>query len=571
MKKAMFFLIMIGCFFNLNAQRNFWDLTEAQLKTNIQRLKSQGSTPPQTRFNFYSDKMNQFFVDNLWKGDEILAIKELQISPPDDPSDWYYFVSIKTKRCATPFYCNYDIGDRVLGEFFMWDTRIFPKEFLKHVDDTKARLAAEKIANEEKAKADAVAEREKLLAESSRLLPEIIAKYSEASKQKNLAAIKTMKISGKTEEWGNNIQFEIWKQKPNKIKIISTFSNGYQEIEVFDGEKGYFITPKTSPREPREMTINQLKAIKKMIAMDDFFQNNLENLFNQERLLFEGEKSFISSSDSDNVPDFIIRDKYVDGDGWTYRYYIDKSTYLLLGCEEFNNGYLQSNNYFLNYTETNGILLPWMKQMFPTIGQKKYTRIEKVEINLPLVEGYFNPMNIYDNKGNLIDSKELRGQYKALLDSVSIFKKRINATNEKIIELMSNGFCLEFGSSGGVELLKGCYDRKSQNVFLAIKVLYNWWKTESNSLSQKNDETYGYYMDEINNDHLSSMTSYVDKNSFLLEWKNCEETHLKFINDFYAIAQKFKTIINSPEEAKIYNEKLKKISTVDEIKFSIGM
>ena len=419
MKKAIIFLIMIGGFFNMNAQRNFWDLTEAQLKTNMQRLNSQGSTPSQTRFNFYSDKMNQFFVDNLWEGDKILSIKELQISPPDDPSDWYYFISIKTKLCATPFYCNYDIGDKVLGELFMWDTRIFPKEFLKHVDDTKARLAAEKIAAEEKAKTDGINEEEKMLAESKRILPEIIMKYSDASKQKGLEALTTMKLSGKTDESGSDVQFEIWKQKPNKIKIVSTYSNGYQEIQVFDGEKGYIITSKTPPIEPIEMTAEQIKAIQNRIVMDDFFQNNLENLFNEGRLLLEGEEAFILNSDSDRVPDFMIRDQYVDENGWTYRYFIDKSTYLLLGYQEFNNGYLQSRNYFLDYTETNGILLPWMKLTSPTIGQKRYIKIEKVEINIPIVEGYFNPINKYDNAGNLIDSKELRGQYKALLDSVS--------------------------------------------------------------------------------------------------------------------------------------------------------
>jgi uncharacterized protein (TIGR02145 family) len=162
MKKAVLFLIIIGFFFKINAQKNFWDLTDAQLKTNMQRVNSQGSIPPQIRLNFYSDKMNIFFIDNLWEGDNILSIKELQVSPPDDPSDWYYFVSIKTKLCATPFYCNYDIGDRVLGELFMWDTRIFPKEFIKHVDSINAKIEADKKAAAEKERKERVEEEKRI-------------------------------------------------------------------------------------------------------------------------------------------------------------------------------------------------------------------------------------------------------------------------------------------------------------------------------------------------------------------------------------------------------------------------
>ena len=42
---------------------------------------------------------------------------------------------------------------------------------------------------------------------------------------------------------------------------------------------------------------------------------------------------------------------------------------------------------------------------------------------------------------------------------------------------MGKDFCLKFGLSGGVELVKGCYDKKNQNIYLAIKVLYNWWES----------------------------------------------------------------------------------------------
>jgi hypothetical protein len=129
---------------------------DQQFQTLIQRVNSQGETPTQTRLNFYTDKMNNFFYSNSWKGDQVISIKEIRVMPPNDPSDWYYFVSVRTKNCSTPFYLSYDIGDSNLGELFVIEPKGFPKEFsdfiakekLKYKNETEKRQYLDNKTNE---------------------------------------------------------------------------------------------------------------------------------------------------------------------------------------------------------------------------------------------------------------------------------------------------------------------------------------------------------------------------------------------------------------------------------------
>jgi len=104
------------------------------------RVQTQGEAPPQVRMNFYIDKLVSFFYANGWKDDQIISIKEIKVMPPSDPSDWYYFVSVKTKKCTTPFYISYDIGDSNLGELFVIEPNGYPVEFKNFIEAEKKKL-----------------------------------------------------------------------------------------------------------------------------------------------------------------------------------------------------------------------------------------------------------------------------------------------------------------------------------------------------------------------------------------------------------------------------------------------
>lgn len=151
MKKALFlFFISIGLSLNLQSQTKFLNVSIAQLKIYEQRVNTQGTTPPQIRLNFYKDKIDFFLSENNWKADQIIAIKELKIIPANDPSDWYYFVSIKTKLCSSPFYLNYDTGDSFMGEYVGFELRALPVEFGKHIENEKAKIVTDAKAAEVK-------------------------------------------------------------------------------------------------------------------------------------------------------------------------------------------------------------------------------------------------------------------------------------------------------------------------------------------------------------------------------------------------------------------------------------
>jgi hypothetical protein len=141
MKKILLLLAFLAIMCNIKAQSG-----QDQWKTNVQRVNTQGTTPPQPRYNLYVDKLNAFLAINEWKGDEIVSVKEIMIMPPSDPSDWYYFVALKTKRCLTPFIISYDLGDSNLGELFIIEPAGYPVEFRNEINK---RVEAQKQSAED--------------------------------------------------------------------------------------------------------------------------------------------------------------------------------------------------------------------------------------------------------------------------------------------------------------------------------------------------------------------------------------------------------------------------------------
>ncbi len=160
MKRIIILLVLLSVLNKIQSQGKYFKTSE-QIKTYGQRVNSQGTTPPQPRLNFYTDKAIALFDMNLWKGDQVLSIKEIKVMPVNDPSDWYYFVAVKTKLCTTPFYYTYDIGDSQYGEFFKYEEDFLPLEFRKHCDAiiakrdaAEAKIEADKKAAEAKVKAE---------------------------------------------------------------------------------------------------------------------------------------------------------------------------------------------------------------------------------------------------------------------------------------------------------------------------------------------------------------------------------------------------------------------------------
>jgi hypothetical protein len=209
-------------------------------------------------------------------------------------------------------------------------------------------------------------------------LEDIVNKYTVANKLDKISTFKTIKISAKTSMMGMEMPMEIWMKNPDKIKNVMSI-NGQELVQVYDGEKGYVISPMTGSTEPVEMTADQLKSV----SRSNMFRNYLDEYLKEGKLTLEGE---------DNVngkPVFKIKAS-LDGSN-SATMFIDKSTYLVLKTvADVNQGgmAMTTESFPSDYTETNGILFP-MKTTTSVNGMEMVTTFTKVEVDIPMEDSVF--------------------------------------------------------------------------------------------------------------------------------------------------------------------------------------
>jgi outer membrane lipoprotein-sorting protein len=121
---------------------------------------------------------------------------------------------------------------------------------------------------------------------SAQSLDEIVKKYSEANKLDKVANLKTIKITANMSMMGMEMPMVMWMKNPNKIKSVTTL-NGQDMIQVFDGEKGFVISPMTGSTEPVEMTPDQIKQI----LRSSMFQNYMATYLKNGQLKLAGEEN----------------------------------------------------------------------------------------------------------------------------------------------------------------------------------------------------------------------------------------------------------------------------------------
>jgi outer membrane lipoprotein-sorting protein len=208
-------------------------------------------------------------------------------------------------------------------------------------------------------------------------LNEIVKKYSAANKYDNLSALSSIKITGKMSMMGMDMPYEMWMKNPNKMKTISNFQ-GQDIISVFDGVKGYNISPMTGSADPVEMTPEQVKQALK----NNIFQNSIVTYMKEGKLTLDGEEKV------NDRPAFKIKAKLEEGDMVMY---LDKESYLLQKttlATTMNGTPMTVEMYMTDYKETNGIILP-MKTSTSAGGMDFAIIFEKVEVNIPMDDSIF--------------------------------------------------------------------------------------------------------------------------------------------------------------------------------------
>lgn len=209
---------------------------------------------------------------------------------------------------------------------------------------------------------------------SAQSLDEIVKKYSEANKLDKVANLKTIKITANMSMMGMEMPMVMWMKNPNKIKSVTTL-NGQDMIQVFDGEKGFVISPMTGSTEPVEMTPDQIKQI----LRSSMFQNYMATYLKNGQLKLAGEENV------KDKPAYKI-EATVEG-GTVIDMFIDKSSYFLVKTATTVSG-VAMEMYPTDYTETNGIMIP-MKTSTSAQGMDILMNFTKVEVDLPMEDSIF--------------------------------------------------------------------------------------------------------------------------------------------------------------------------------------
>jgi len=213
---------------------------------------------------------------------------------------------------------------------------------------------------------------------SAQTLEEIVKKYTAANKLDQVSNLKTIKITANMSMMGMEMPMVMWMKNPNKIKSVTTF-NGQEMIQVFDGEKGYVVSPMTGSTDPVEMTEDQVKQT----LRKSMFQNYMANYFKNGQLALAGEDKV------NDKPAYKI--KATAEGGTVIDMYIDKSSYLLVKTSTTTSQggmTITMDSYLSDYTETSGLLIP-MKTTSSAQGMDIIINFTKIEVDVPMDDSLF--------------------------------------------------------------------------------------------------------------------------------------------------------------------------------------
>lgn len=209
---------------------------------------------------------------------------------------------------------------------------------------------------------------------SAQSLEEIVKKYTAANKLDQVANLKTIKITANMSMMGMEMPMVLMMKNPNKIKSVTTF-NGQEMIQVYDGEKGWVVSPMTGSTDPVEMTPEQVKQT----LRSSMFQNYMVNYLKNGQLALAGEENV------KDKPAYKLK-ATVEG-GTVIDMFIDKSSYLLVKTSTTASG-MTMESYPSDYTDTNGFMIP-MKTTTSAQGMDILINFTKVEVDIPMEDSLF--------------------------------------------------------------------------------------------------------------------------------------------------------------------------------------
>jgi len=179
-------------------------------------------------------------------------------------------------------------------------------------------------------------------------LDEVLNAHFEAVNQEAIVKLNSMHIQGKSGRMGQDFHFEIWQQRPNKYRMEVDIQ-GQKMIQMYDGEKAYFVAPWTGSLEPQVMGETETDQMKEQADMDGDLWNWKEK---GSQLTLEGSEEF------EGAEVFILKLIKKNGDQKTI--YLDGDSYLPIKISskvQMQGAETEMEVFMSNYKEVNGMLM----------------------------------------------------------------------------------------------------------------------------------------------------------------------------------------------------------------------
>ena len=192
-----------------------------------------------------------------------------------------------------------------------------------------------------------------------------------------LAAVKSMRLSGKLSMAGMEAPFMMVKKRPEMVKMEFTIQ-GMTGIQAFDGTNGWMVMPFMGKKDAEAMSGDMLKELKEQADFDGPFIDYAK----------KGNKvELLGKADVEGSPAYKVKLTTKEGSETTV--YLDAETFLEVKMEakrKMQGQEIEGETTLGNYQEVEGLLIPFSIEMKPKgapAGQA--ITIEKAEIN-PTIE-----------------------------------------------------------------------------------------------------------------------------------------------------------------------------------------
>jgi outer membrane lipoprotein-sorting protein len=210
-------------------------------------------------------------------------------------------------------------------------------------------------------------------------LDEILNTMFETIGQDKLVEINSMQFKGKSAQMGMETPFNIIQQRPDKFRLEVEIQ-GAQMIQAYDGEKAWMTMPWTGSTEPQELSGIQLKSIEAQSDFDGILYHYADKGYTAK---------LIGTEEVEGTETFKI--KLEKEDDITY-YFIDAENFVIIkltNLVKVNESVIESETYFSNYKEVNGIIMPFGMEQRSNGQSQSLVTIEEIEFDVEVDESIF--------------------------------------------------------------------------------------------------------------------------------------------------------------------------------------